>query len=74
VLANDFVARWTGREDALDPPARDELAAAVAADDMRIAPVDAGQGVGMINDDASVGEVIEQMCTGAQRLLTSWGA
>ena len=74
VLANDFVARWTGREDALDPPACDELAAAVAADDMRIAPVDAGQGVGKIDDDASVGEVIEQMCTGAQRLLTSWGA
>jgi nitronate monooxygenase len=74
VLANDFVARWTGHEDALDPPACDELAAAVAADDRRIAPVDAGEGVGMIRDDASVGEVIEQMCTGAERLLAGWGS
>lgn len=73
VLANDFVARWTGREEALDPPACDELAAATAADDRRIAPVDAGQGVGMIRDDASVGEVIEQMCGGAERLLAGWG-
>lgn len=72
VLANDFVARWTGHEDALDPPARDELSAAIAADDRRVAPVDAGEGVGMIRDSASVGEVIEQMCTGAERLLTAW--
>ena len=76
VLANDFVARWTGNEDALasDRPARDELAAAIAADDRRIAPVDAGQGVGMIGDDASVGEVIEQMCAGAEKLLAGWGS
>jgi len=73
VLANDFVARWTGSEDALDPAACDELASAIAADDRRIAPFDAGQGVGMINDDASVSEVIGQMCAGAQRLLAGWG-
>ncbi len=74
VLANDFVARWAGNEDALDPPARDELAAAIAADDPRIAPVDAGQGVGMIGDDASVGDVINEMCTGAEKLLARWGS
>lgn len=74
VLANDFVARWTGHEDALDVSACDELAAAVAADDRRVAPVDAGEGVGMIRDDASVGEVIAQMCAGAERLLAGWGA
>ncbi|MBW0013648.1 nitronate monooxygenase [Mycobacterium sp.] len=74
VLANDFVVRWTGREDSLDPRACDELAAAVAADDRRIAPVDAGQGVGMVSDDASVGEVIAHMCTGAERLLAGWGS
>ena len=74
VLANDFVERWAGNEDALDPPACDQLAAAVAADDRSIAPVDAGQGVGMIRDDASVGEVIAQMCTGAQKLLAGWGS
>jgi nitronate monooxygenase len=75
VLANDFVARWTGREDALaaDRPARDELAASIAAEDLRIAPVDAGQGVGMIDDDAPVAEVIEKMCSGAARLLAAWG-
>jgi nitronate monooxygenase len=72
VLANDFVARWTGNEDALDPQARDELAASIAADDRRIAPVDAGQGVGMIRDDASVAEVIDEMCAGAEALLGRW--
>jgi nitronate monooxygenase len=76
VLANDFVERWTGREDALaaDQPARQELAASITADDRRIAPVDAGQGVGMIGDDASVGEVIETMCSGAEKLLSAWGS
>ncbi|MEB3983141.1 nitronate monooxygenase [Mycobacterium sp. 663a-19] len=73
VLDNDFVAQWAGKEEVLDKSACDELAAATAADDRRIAPVDAGQGVGMIRDDASVGEVIEQMCAGAERLLTGWG-
>jgi nitronate monooxygenase len=74
VLANDFVEHWTGHEDALDPGARDELAAAIAAGDCRIAPVDAGQGVGMIRDDASVGEVIDEMCAGAAKLLSGWGS
>jgi len=74
VLVNDFVARWTGKEDelAVDRRARDELAGAITADDRRIAPVTAGQGVGMISDDASVGEVIEQMCAGAEKLLAGW--
>jgi nitronate monooxygenase len=73
-VANDFVGRWTGREDALDRPACDELTAATAADDRRIAPVDAGQGVGMISKEAPVGEVIEQMCAGAESLLRRWGS
>jgi len=75
VLANDFVARWTGNEDelAVDRRARDELAGSIAADDRRIAPVTAGQAVGMVSDDASVGEVIEQMCAGAEKLLAGWG-
>ncbi len=74
VLANDFVQHWTGHEEALDSGAREELAAAIAAADCRIAPVDAGQGVGMIRDDTSVGEVIDEMCTGAARLLSGWGS
>ena len=72
VLANDFVEHWTGHEEALASGVREELAAAIAAGDCRIAPVDAGQGVGMIRDDASVGEVIDEMCTGAARLLSGW--
>ncbi|MCV7028512.1 NAD(P)H-dependent flavin oxidoreductase [Mycobacterium sherrisii] len=72
VLANDFVARWAGHEEALDARACDELAEAVANDDRSIAPVDAGQGVGMIRDDASVAQVIDEMCSGAARLLAGW--
>lgn len=74
VLANDFVEHWTGHEEALDSAASEELAAAIAAGDCRVAPVDAGQGVGMIRDDASVGEVIDEMCTGAAKLLSGWGS
>jgi nitronate monooxygenase len=76
VLANDFVERWAGREDALadDEQAHQELAASIDADDRRIAPVTAGQAVGMIGDDASVGDVIETMCSGAEKLLSAWGA
>ncbi|HEY6820305.1 MAG TPA: nitronate monooxygenase [Mycobacterium sp.] len=75
VLRNDFVARWTGHEDALaeDADAEAELATAIAADDRRIAAVDAGQGVGMVTDVAPVGEVIERLCAGAQNLLAGWG-
>ncbi|WP_373122761.1 NAD(P)H-dependent flavin oxidoreductase [Mycobacterium marinum] len=74
VLTNDFVARWNGNETALaaDADARAELAAASAAEDLRVAPVDAGQGVGMIPDGAPAGEVIEQMCSGARELLARW--
>ncbi|MDT5046537.1 MAG: nitronate monooxygenase [Mycobacterium sp.] len=75
VLRNDFVARWSGHEDALadDPDAPSEFAAAIAADDRRTAPVDAGQGVGMVTDIAPVGQVIERLCAGAEKLLTGWG-
>jgi nitronate monooxygenase len=74
VLRNDFVARWSGHEDALadDPNAEAELNAAYAADDRRTAPVDAGQGVGMVTGVAPVGEVIERLCAGADNLLTGW--
>jgi nitronate monooxygenase len=75
-LDNDFVARWTGKEDALaaDRQARAELDASIAANNLRVAPVDAGQGVGMIRDDAPVGQVIEEMCAGAEGLLGRWAA
>jgi nitronate monooxygenase len=74
VLRNDFVTRWDGAEDALaaDAAARAGLADAVAAEDYRIASVDAGQGVGAITAVESAGDVIERMCSGAQRLLARW--
>ncbi|BBX60875.1 hypothetical protein MSAS_00490 [Mycobacterium saskatchewanense] len=62
-----------GNEDGLDPPACDGLAAAIAADDPRIAPVDAGQGVGVVADGSPVAAVIAQICTGAEELLARWG-
>ena len=76
VLRNEFVARWTGHEDALaeDADAEAELATAIAADDRRIAAVDAGQGVGMVTDVAPVGEVIDRLCTGAHDLLARLGS
>ncbi|OOK66234.1 hypothetical protein BZL29_7581 [Mycobacterium kansasii] len=47
-MANDFVAQWTGREDELaaDPDARARLAAAVAAEDLRVAPSMRGRASG----------------------------
>jgi nitronate monooxygenase len=74
VLRNEFVARWSGHEDVLadNPDAQGELAAAIAADDRRTAPVDAGQGVGMVTSVAPVGQVIERLCAGAEELLANW--
>jgi nitronate monooxygenase len=75
VLRNDFVERWSGHEDALadNPEARDELDAAIAADDRRTAPVDAGQGVAMVTDVVPVAQVIDRLCDGAEKLLAAWG-
>lgn len=74
VLRNDFVARWDGHEEELagDAGARAELAEAIAAEDYRVAPVDAGQGVAMITGVEPVADVIERLCAGAERLLTRW--
>lgn len=73
VLRNDFVDRWDGREDDLDAGARAALDAAVAAGDCRTAPVNAGQGVGMVTDARPAAEVIDRLCTGAAALLSRWG-
>jgi nitronate monooxygenase len=71
VLRNDFAGRWAGREETLadDEQAAAELAAGIAAEDQRIAPVDAGQGVGLLSDSRPVGMVLHELCTGAQHLL-----
>ncbi len=75
VLDNDFVSRWAGREAALsaDRAAGAQLAAGIASGDYRVAPVDAGQGVGMLSDSQPVRSVLEQLCSGAERLLRRWG-
>lgn len=74
VLRNEFTGRWTGREDDLagDREAGAELAAAIAADDQRVAPVDAGQGVGMLTESRPAAAVLDELCSGAQRLLARW--
>lgn len=74
VLRNEFVGRWAGREETLagDSEAAAELAAGMAADDQRIAPVDAGQGVGMLRDSRPVAVVIDELCAGARQLLARW--
>ncbi len=74
VLDNEYLRRWTGQEEALaaDPSARAELTTAIAADDTRIAPVDAGQGVAMVTAVTPAGQVIEHLCAGAEKLLAGW--
>ncbi len=74
VLRNAFTGRWAGHEDALaeDRHAVAELAAGIAAGDQRTAPVDAGQGVGLLIDSRPAAVLIEEMCAGAQQLLARW--
>ncbi len=72
VLGNDFVDRFDGHEDLVDADARTALAAATAAEDYRIAPVNAGQGVGMVRESLSAAETIERLCNDAERLLRRW--
>ena len=62
VLRDEFVDRWDGRED--------ELAANPG--DYQVAPVNAGQGVGMVTDTRSAAETIERLCGGAAALLRRW--
>ncbi|MBF6353957.1 nitronate monooxygenase [Nocardia higoensis] len=73
VLRNDFVTRWTGREDALrtDTDAQDALRAGIAADDPRVLPVDAGQGVGLVTAVDPVARVIDGWCRGAAEVLAA---
>jgi nitronate monooxygenase len=76
VLRNAFTDRWAGHEAELatDDDARDELAAAIAAHDHRLAPINAGQGVGMLTAIHSAREVIDRMCTDAAQLLSRWNS
>ncbi len=74
VLRNEFADRWAGREEALagDRQAAAELAAGITAENQRVAPVDAGQGVGLLTASRPVSAVLDELCDGAQRLLAGW--
>ena len=72
VLRNDFVDRFGGHEDLVDADARAALVAAAAAEDYRVAPINAGQGVGMVRESRSAAEVIERLCAEGEQLLRRW--
>ncbi|WP_396906396.1 NAD(P)H-dependent flavin oxidoreductase [Mycolicibacterium phlei] len=73
VLRNEFVDRFDGREDEIGADARAELAAAIRVGDHRRAPVNAGQGVGMVRASRPAADVVAELCAGAERLLRRWG-
>lgn len=74
-LRNTFTERWDGAEDALaaDSDAKAELGVAMAADDSRIAPVDAGTGVGALTRVRPVADVLDELCGTAERLMAGRG-
>lgn len=75
VLRNEFTRQWADRADELAgaPAAREMLAAAAATDDPAVAPIDAGQGVGVLTESAPAARVVEELCSVAQRCLRTWG-
>jgi nitronate monooxygenase len=75
VLTNRFSEEWTGREDELpgDPSARRRLAAARTAEDFDVADINAGQGVGLVRQETSAADVVEELARGAAALLSRWG-
>jgi nitronate monooxygenase len=75
-LRNEYSERWTGRERELrdDAAARAALAEAIDRDDLRVAHVDAGQGVGAVTEVCSAADVIARLCTGAESLLQAAAA
>jgi nitronate monooxygenase len=74
VLRNHFADQWSEQEKPLagNTKARRSLQAAVDAEDYRVGPIDAGQGVGRLTDTCTAAEVIDRMCTGAAELLSEW--
>ncbi|MHA0285675.1 NAD(P)H-dependent flavin oxidoreductase [Mycobacterium sp. C3-094] len=61
VLRNSFTDRYDGRESEIDDRARDAVRAAVADDDYRVAPINAGQGVGDITTIEDARSVIDRL-------------
>lgn len=62
VIANDFTRRWPDSgEMTVAGSAREELRRAIATDDPRWRPVNAGLGVGLLTAESSVAEVIRRL-------------
>lgn len=61
LLRNAFTDEWAGREDAIDDAAREQLRAAITRQDYRVAPVNAGQGVGEVLAVESAATVIDRL-------------
>ncbi|MEA3529536.1 nitronate monooxygenase [Nocardia implantans] len=73
VLRTGFTDRWTGREDelAMDAAAKRALAAALAAADPAVTPIDAGEGVGLVTAVEPVARVLERLWAGAAGSVAS---
>lgn len=71
VLANEFSARWTGRELELarDPATRAQFARGAKRGDPALLPINAGQGVGEVRNIRPVSDVIHELASGAAALL-----
>ncbi len=74
VLANRFSTEWAGREEELahDDQARRRLEEARTAGAYDVAGINAGQGVGLVREERSAAEVIEELSRGAADLLGRW--
>jgi nitronate monooxygenase len=73
-LHNDFTARWHGRERDLAGALEDEMARyRVAAErgDMDTAVVFTGEGIDLIDDVPSAGEIVTRLVAEAERALAS---
>lgn len=76
VLRNGFTRQWEQHEDRLagNTAAREILAAATASDDPAVAPVDAGQGVGVVTESRPARVIIDDLCATAQRCLRKFAS
>ncbi|MFD4429687.1 NAD(P)H-dependent flavin oxidoreductase [Nocardia sp. NPDC058497] len=69
VLRNDVTDPWSRPEFDESRPSAEMLRAAIESDDVTIAPVDAGQGVGLITHIEPAAAIIDRLCHGAAVLL-----
>lgn len=69
VLRNEFTDPWSRPEGDEVPPSAERLREAIDSDDPRLAPVDAGQGVGLVTHVEPVAVTIERLCADAAALL-----